>query len=74
MNSSNRPLKQLPQRLLTHFWVDGAKVTVMCILGDVDVVVTLVFPSRRAIHVSVLAGANTFKQCLCGEERGKSVK
>lgn len=52
------------KKVLTHFWVNGAEVTVMCILGDVDVVVALVFTCRRAIHVSVLALPNTFEQGL----------
>lgn len=28
----------------THLWIDGAKVAVMCVLGDVDVFIALIFP------------------------------
>lgn len=34
------------KKLLTHFWVNGTEVTVVCILRDVDVVVALVFTCR----------------------------
>lgn len=53
----------------THLGVNGTKVTVVRILGDVHVVVALVLASHLPINMTVLARSHPLEDGLEGKRR-----